>query len=152
MDSELVSGSESSNGEGGGTSRPSSLSTYGEQFERLCPLYMALGMTYEQYWDGDAELVRAYRKAHELRQEMQNQTLWLQGMYIYEALCCVAPILRPFSKSKKPIPYRSQPYPLNTTFSKEKEAKRKRDSDNKAKAKMESFMVQFNRKFEKKGG
>lgn len=137
-------------GGNGGKSR-SLPSTYGEQFERLCPIYMTMGMTYEQFWHGDAGLVKAYRKAFELKQDLENQSLWLQGMYIYEAICCVAPILRPNSKEKKPKPYRTEPYPLNTSTSKEIEEKRRETNDAKAKAQMESFMVQFNQKFKKKG-
>lgn len=152
MDSELVSGSESVSGRDGGLSRSSRPSTYSEQFERLFPFYLALGMTYELYWDMDSTLVKAYRKAHELKQELDNQNLWLQGMYFYEAMCCVAPILRAFSKAKKPIAYRSQPYTLETPFSKAKAEQQKQNNDLKAKSVMESFMVQFNRKFEEKGG
>lgn len=152
MDSELVSGSESKNGEDGGSHRPSSPFTYTERFNQLFPFYLALGMTYEQYWDMDSTLVKAYRKAHELKQEMENQTLWLQGMYFYEALCCVAPIFRPLSKAKKPVAYRSQPYPLKTELSKMRAEKKKQESDNRAKSMMEAFMVQFNQKFQKKKG
>lgn len=152
MDSELVSGSESTPGRDGGESRSSRPSTYTERFEQLFPFYLALGMTYEQYWDMDSTLVKAYRKAHELKQELDNQSAWLQGMYIYEALCCVAPIFRPFSKVKKPVAYRSQPYSLKTSLSKMKEEKRKHSSDQKAKSVMEAFMVQFNQKFKEKGG
>lgn len=35
------------------------------------------------------------------------------GMYIYEALCDVSPILHAFAKNgAKPIEYRTEPYPL----------------------------------------
>lgn len=152
MDSELVSGSESTSGRDGGASRPALPFTYAERFEKLFPFYLAIGMTPEQYWDGDASLVRGYRKAFELQQEISNQNAWLQGMYIYEALCCVAPIFRPLSKAKKPIEYRSQPYLLKTSVSAEREEKKKRESDAKAKSAMEMFMIQFNKRFNAKGG
>lgn len=153
MDSELVSGSESdNNGGGGGKHRSSPPSTYTMRFQQLFPFYLALGMTYEQYWDMDSTLVKDYRKSFELRQEMDNQAAWLQGMYFYEALCCVAPIFRPFSKAKKPIAYRTQPYPLKTELSKMRQEQKKKKSDDKAKSMMEAFMVSFNKKFEKKGG
>lgn len=47
---------------------------------------MALGMSYEDYWRGDPEMARAYREAHKLRIKMKNEELWLQGLYIYNAL------------------------------------------------------------------
>ena len=37
---------------------------------------------------------------------------WEQGLYIYEALCDVSPILRAFSKATKPLQYPQQPYGL----------------------------------------
>jgi hypothetical protein len=70
-------------------------------------------MTYEQYWNGDCQLVKYYRKAHELRNEQKNQELWLQGLYIYDALCAVAPVFHAFAKpGTRPLPYSEKPYPL----------------------------------------
>lgn len=43
-------------------------------------------MSYDEYWRMDCELVRAYRKAYEYRQEYDNSQLWLQGLYIYKAI------------------------------------------------------------------
>lgn len=35
------------------------------------------------------------------------------GMYIYEAMCDVSPVLHAFArKGTKPIPYRTEPYPI----------------------------------------
>ena len=69
-------------------------------------------MTYDEFWHGDMELVRHYRKADEIRKERENQRAWLQGAYIYEALCNVSPILRAFSNATKPVPYPDRPYAL----------------------------------------
>ena len=58
-------------------------------------------------------MVIAYRKAAEIRNQRKNQELWLQGMYIYEALCDVAPVMRAFvKKGTKPGKYPEEPYPL----------------------------------------
>ena len=46
---------------------------------------MAMGMTYEQYWDAPPHLAVAYRKAHRLRRELDNEMAWLQGLYVYDA-------------------------------------------------------------------
>ena len=56
--------------------------TYSEVFEELCPQYMSIGMTYDEFWNGDVSIVKFYRKAEELRYKRQNQALWLQGMYM----------------------------------------------------------------------
>jgi hypothetical protein len=77
------------------------------------PYYLSIGMTSEQYWDGDPSLPKYYRKADELSKKRRNQELWLQGMYIYEALCDVAPILHSFAKKgTKPLPYPDHPYAI----------------------------------------
>lgn len=152
MDSELVTGSESEQGRN--SSRCSSLRTsYTESFERLCPYYISIGMTYDQFWNQDSTMVIAYRRAHEMKLEEDNFRMWLQGRYVYDALCCVAPIFRAFSKAKKPIDYHDQPFMLKTTYSEMRKKQQEQDSDQKARAMLESFAVSFNKKFlEKKGG
>lgn len=47
---------------------------------------MAIGMTYDQYWFGDPLMARDFYKAHKLRQEMQNELAWINGMYVLQAL------------------------------------------------------------------
>lgn len=71
---------------------------YTEIFYKKFPYYLSIGMTEEQYWDRDSTLVKYYREAEELRQEKFNQEAWLQGMYVYDALARIAPILHAFAK------------------------------------------------------
>ena len=105
-------------------------------------------MTPEQYWEGDCELAKYYRRADEIRIERRNQELWLQGMYVYEAICDASPILHAFAKKgSKPIPYTDKPYPLsNKQRIENSEAKEKATFD-KGKKFMEAFMTQNNAKF-----
>lgn len=56
-------------------------------------------MTYEQFWLGDPYLVVYYRRAHELQIEKTNQELWLQGLYIHNAVSVA--INNAFSKQKQ---------------------------------------------------
>lgn len=42
-------------------------------------------MSHEQYWDDDPWLADIFRQAHNLKVEMRNQELWLQGLYIHNA-------------------------------------------------------------------
>ena len=125
MDSELVSSSLSTTEEVGQKGSPSSF-TYTEKFYELFPYYLSIGMTLDQYWDGDSTLVKYYRKAEEIRNEKRNQELWLQGMYVYEAICDVSPILHAFAKKgTKPTPYSAKPYPLNAKQIKQNEVTEK---------------------------
>lgn len=106
--------------------------SYTDIFVEHLPFYISIGMTPEQYWDGESTLVIAYREAYKLRQQETNRNLWLQGLYIYEALCCVSPIFRAFAKNgTKPIEYRDEPIALTK---KEAEERRKRDERRKYEA------------------
>lgn len=104
-------------------------------------------MTYDAFWNGDVELVKFYREAFRLKQQMRNEELWLQGVYFRDAIAAC------FSDKKNKFSYPKEPY----DFAEKRKTKRKnetkeRKSDDKAKAVMEMFMVNFNRKFEQKGG
>ena len=107
-------------------------------------------MTPEQYWDGDATLAKYYRKAEKIRNEKRNQELWLQGMYIYEALCDVAPILQAFAKKgTKPRPYSSAPYALTAEErDAEREAKEKAVAA-KGRRMLEALTASANKRFGK---
>ena len=54
--------------------------------EEAFPYYLALGMTYNQYWYASPRLVCDYRKADQLKQDRYSQEAWLQGYYTYNAV------------------------------------------------------------------
>ena len=88
-------------------------------FEELCPIYMGYGMTYDEFWHGDAYRTKYYYEAYKIQMKHKDEEFWMQGMYIYDALCRVSPILHAFSKSgTKPLPYPDKPY--TTTFDENK--------------------------------
>ena len=142
----MVTSSESV--EGDGQSVPFS-NSYTKKFYEVFPFYLPIGMTPEQYWDGDSTLARYYRKAEEMRQKRKNEELWLQGMYIYEALCDVAPVFHAFAKrGTKPAPYSDHPYSItNKEREDEKKLREERDRE-KAKRYMEEKMATLNKLFE----
>lgn len=108
-------------------------------------------MTYEQFWEQDCELVKYYRKAAQIRQDLRNQDAWLQGAYFYEALIDAAPVLRTFAKKgTKPTPYRESPYELFSRQDKKQQKQLQEKHDDQAKAYMEAFMVSVNRNFKRK--
>ncbi len=101
-------------------------------------------MTYEQFWDGEVEMARAYRKAHELKQEEANHFAWLQGAYVYSAIGSLAPALKAFAKG------RAHKY-LEKPFENEKKTPQKpKPQQNKAVTWMELWAANFNTKFEEK--
>lgn len=90
-------------------------------------------MTYEQYWYGDVWMVGAFREAERIRQERMNAEAHLQGMYFYDALLDVAPVLHAFTKKgTKPRPYPKKPYEL---FSSEKKNQEEELSEEELRAK-----------------
>lgn len=122
--------------------------SYAEQFHQVFPYYLSIGMTEEQFWDGDNHLVKDYRRAEEIRNEKKNQELWLQGMYIYEALCDVAPIIRAFAKKgTKPGKYPTEPYAITKKEQKKKQENQDKIAFDKGLAKMEVLAMRMNRKF-----
>lgn len=64
-----------------------------------------------EYWEGDPYLVRLYERAHEIIREQANHNAWLQGAYVYDAICAASPVLHAFAKEgTKPMPYLKKPY------------------------------------------
>ena len=113
-------------------------------------------MTYDQYWNDDPELAVHYRKADEIRIDRQNQLIWLQGLYIYEALCDVAPIFNAGAKKGTKVrPYTNQPYSITERSRKLEEQEKERRVAEKGKKMMQMFAANANRRFgdiSKEGG
>ena len=65
MGEELVSGSALPIGERVDESALSSFS-FSKEFETHLPYFLSVGMTYEQYYDGDVDLCKYYRKSDEI--------------------------------------------------------------------------------------
>lgn len=129
----------------------SPFSTYTEQFYEVFPYYLSIGMTYEQFWDGDPMLAKYYRQAEEIRTDRRNQELWLQGMYIYEALCDVAPLHHAFAKrGVKANPYSERPYAITEKQRVREAEEKERLNALKAKRFMEALMSSTNAKFKEK--
>ena len=88
-----------------------------------------MGMSYNEFWYGDPTLVRDYRKAWEIRQHNEEWARWRNGMYFYDALLKVSPVLRPFAKGKvEPGKYPERPYPLTEKEAKEQERQREEEN------------------------
>lgn len=117
----------------------------------MFPYYLSIGMTDHQYWDGDPSLPRYYRKAEELRSKRKNEELWLQGLYIYEALYDVAPVLHAFAKrNAKPLPYPDHPYAISESDRKVEEQRKLEREKEEAKRYMLGKMANINKRFQSK--
>ena len=113
----------------------------------MCPYYMSIGMSYDEYWDGEAALCKYYREAHDRRLREQNVLMHRQGAYIYQALLCASPLFNALSKKREAHPYPTDVIPINEKQSQEiKEAKEKRQMEEN-KARMRMLMDKLNQKF-----
>ena len=125
--------------------------SYSEIFLAKFPYYLSIGMTEEQYWDRDCTLGKSYRKAEELRKERVNQEMWLQGMYIYDAISRLSPILRAFAKKgTKAQPYVEEAYPINKKTVEEAELKKEKAKSEKGLRYMQAYMVQANKQLQER--
>lgn len=110
---------------GSGSPALAPLKTYTKRFEEVFPFYLSIGMTADEFWNQDSTLVKFYRRADELRKKRKNEELWLQGLYVYQAIMRAAPILHAFAKpGTKAYPYLDKPIPLT-----EEEAKRREEAE-----------------------
>lgn len=116
-----------------------------------------MGMTPEQYWDGESWLKKAYREAYRLRIEneerLQDRNAWLQGIYIRDALQSVSLLVNGFvPKGTKPVDYPGKPI-LEAQEEKKKAETQKQKEENQMKLQMalfQAFAEQFNKRFDEK--
>ena len=107
--------------------------TFTDYFEELFPTYLALGMTWTQFWIDEPELAIAYRKADAIKKRRKNEELWLEGIYVAEALS--ATVCNMFSKGQKHL-YPTEPFPLT-------EDERRERREREEKARMERMKAAF---------
>lgn len=119
--------------ERGSESKSAPAKTYTELFYESFPFYLSIGMTADEYWNQDCCLTRYYARAYDLQQQRKNAEAWMHGLYVYEALCAVSPVLHAFAKKgTKPSEYPSKPYPMGQkAIDEQNEADRKARYENK---------------------
>lgn len=94
---------------------------------------MSIGMTYDEFWNQDVTMVRAFRKADELKRQRQNEVLWMQGLYVREAL--LSTVGNMFSgKGATPIEYPKEPYPITAVQVEEKKEREQKSMEERMKA------------------
>jgi hypothetical protein len=120
-------------------------------FEDAFPRYIALGMTYDQYWHGDTWLTLQYEKAHKIRTEIENEKLYVQGAYNFNAFsAALTNAMAGFSKKKRPLAqYLSKPLRLTAPTEKEKEKKKQKEIQA-AKDKVVSYLDKLSGRFGKR--
>ena len=119
------------------------MTTFTEVFETSFPYYLAMGMTYEQFWVDDPALTKMYRKADEVRRRRTNEELWLAGIYVAEALS--ATVGNMFTKGQK-YQYPAEPRPITRDEIEERKAREQRQRMEKIKAAFTARALTMNAK------
>ena len=102
---------------------PSQL-TLTEFFIQMFPVYMSMGMSYDEYWNGPSWLAKSYREAHEMKRKQEEWARHRQGAYFMQALRVA---LSGFSKDKThPEKYPDKPWPISEKDAREHEAEKER--------------------------
>lgn len=148
MDGELTAIPSSTVEADGGEGNAQTPDSCREIFDKSFPAYLAMGMTYDEFYRKDHTLTISYRRAYERKLKRDNEMLWLQGAYIYDAIMRISPLLIPFNSHPKPTPYLEKPYPLFDNDTEKTDNKEKAVAD-KGLAYMQAQMLKFNKKFGK---
>lgn len=85
----------------------------------MCPWFLHYGMTWHEFWYESIDRLADYWQKYQFDIESRNQELWIQGIYIQEAVAAVL-------DSKHRVKYPSKPFRLTELTSEEKEAENKR--------------------------
>ena len=106
---------------------------------QIFPTYLAMGMTYDEFWRGPVWYVESFRKACEEKRKQEEWARWRQGAYIYDALLRVAPVMRAsLGKSRvEPGKYPDEPWPMTEEEVEEREERKRRENYRKMLAKFE---------------
>ena len=115
--------------------------TYTEIFESVFPYYLALGMSYEQFWFDEPKLTAYYRRAEEIRKRRMNEELWLSGIYVREALASTVGNM--FTKGQK-HEYPSEPKPITLAELEERKAREQKLREEQIKARFMARALNVN--------
>lgn len=100
------------------------------------PYYLALGMTYEQYWRSDPYLTVYYQKAKKMKFDYDNQMAWINGMYIYDAVSAIVFNTWCRKEEEQCKNYTDKPYEFD-------EAKQEEELKKEAEVQAEAWMRNF---------
>lgn len=78
-------------------------------------------MSYEEFYEKDVYLVKIYRKMDKIREEKKNAEMWIQGMYIYEAISTTLYNMFAKKAGQSSMTYPSKPYGFEEKSKEEKE-------------------------------
>lgn len=137
--------------------KPKETFTISKIFRDAFPHYMVMGMTAEEFWDGDPWLVKAYRKAYRIRVEneerMADRNAWRVGQYIRFALVSVPITVNGFAPKGHHLQnYPEKPMTMEAEEQKKEEVKKKQEASKQemAQALFHAFTEKMNKNIRKR--
>ena len=117
-----------------------------------------MGMTPEQYWDGESWLKPAYRKAYRLRMENEERIAdrnnWYMGQYMIKVLQAVPLLVAGLNvKRGTELPdYPNRPFFEEAEAQKKEEVRKQKEEDQQqlAMAVFQQFTMKLNKNIEKR--
>ena len=116
-----------------------------------------MGMSYDDYWDGEVGMKTAVRQAHILRLEQElriaDRTNWYMGQYVMSALQATPLLVGGFYKRGTHIPdYPNKPFIVQQDELKDEEDRKKKEEDQTkiAMAMFQAGIEKFNRNIQKR--
>lgn len=106
---------------------------------------MSIGMTYAEYWHGDAAAPRYYREAYKKKQEQVNHEAWLHGMYVYDAVTSAMSLLN--TDKNKHTKYAEKPYSFTPEDREEEKQNKVFEAQAQAEVWMKSWVSATQKKF-----
>ena len=118
---------------------------YGDMFDEALPHYLAMGMTWDEFWDGEYGMKKACRKAYQIRMENEQRIAdrnnWYMGQYIINVLQAVPLFVAGFNTKGVNLPdYPDKPY-YERFDEQKKEETRKRHEEDQSKLAMAMFQA-----------
>lgn len=94
-------------------------------FEKLCPEYMAMGMSYYDFWYGEADIAMYTRRAYELKLKHENTSRWQNAAYVFRAVVDASGAFNWFGKRDAKFSMK-EPFPLSAAEQRERDKRDER--------------------------
>lgn len=137
---------------------PQAEPSYGNIFDELLPHYILMGMTPEQFWDGESANYPAYRKAYQMKieqeQKLADRQNWLLGQYFAAVLNATPLLVAGLNvKPSTQLPeYPDKPFLEKAEEQKKEEVRKQKEEDQMqlAMAMFQQFTLNMNKNISKK--
>lgn len=90
--------------------------SFTEYFEKVCPSFMSIGVSYEDFWNGEFEVTKFALEADKITRKRKNSEAWLNSIYFFRALLDASPAFHEFpGGGERKISYSvKEPFPIGT--------------------------------------